>query len=387
MALSDCGELGLEPLESRTLLAADLAISSLSTGAFLPDQIAEGHRGEVIVGVSNFGTTSGLFNFEARLSRDMIWGNGDDVVIFQVRAQAGVPGGTFNAPYAAFLRVPALPARGLHYAGVRIDSSDEIAELNEQNNIFWAGRYFVNKARRTRLSSATAPFLAIPKNDATPRPEDGTDFGAINVANEFTDQRFTVTNSGRATLRVGAPGVTIDGPDAADFVVTEQPIRRQLHWNGLNTKSTQFAVRFDPSSAGAKTAEVVVHTDDPRSPEYRFTITGDGILAPKIHLGTGVVYLPHPNGVPHTIFAGQNFVGIWNEGSAPLDVGPIRLTKKYDGVLRLQGRRILTLEPGEFAQFFIHFTPSEPGTYRSVLKVPTNIEGLDVIRVPLRAAP
>ena len=386
MALSDCGQLGLEPLESRMLLAADLAVSSLSTSGFLPDQIAEGHRGEVIVGVSNFGSASGLFDFEGRLSRDMIWGNEDDVVILQTRAQAGVPGGVFNAPYAAFVRVPELPRRGWHYAAVRIDSSDEIAEPNEQNNIYWSGRYFVNKVRRAQVSAGFGPRPVIPKNDSAPRPEDGTDFGAINVANEFVDHRFTVTNTGRATLRLGAPGVTIQGPDASDFSVIEQPGRRRLHWNGVNTAAAGFIIRFDPAAAGTRTAEVVVHTDDPRTPDYRFTITGEGLVVPKIRLGTGAVSLPLPNGLRHTVFQGQNFVGIWNEGSAPLEIGRIRLSNRFGGVLRLQGGGARTLEPGGFSQFFIHFTPSEPGTYDSVLRIPTNIDGLEVIRVPIRAS-
>lgn len=373
----------LETLEPRTLLAADLLVDALRLPDSVRGNIAEGHRVTVSVEVSNLGNSAaGLFEIDGRLSKDQVWGNADDVTIHTERTQSGVPAGAVRFAFLADVVVPELPRKGLHYIGIKIDSFDEIAESNEQNNVFWGKRLRVNKVRTAQIRGNNLP---IPADDSSPRAEDRTYFGAVNVSNASVEHEFTLWNVGRGTLRPAAVSVSLEGPESADFVVTQQPLRSTLDWSGFASAFTTFRIAFDPTIAGTRSAQVVVRTDDPRRPEHRFTITGEGLLAASVRVGFADVSLPYPDGRPFEVHGSQTFLGIWNEGSAALEVGRIRLSDRFGGVLSIRGGRARTIEPGGFAQFFIVFSPTEPGVYDSVLSAPTNVVGAGTVLINIRA--
>lgn len=122
-------------------------------------------------------------------------------------------------------------------------------------------------------SAAPKPFIALSGNsvgiangDTTPELADHTDFGSGAGI-----RTFTITNSGPQILNlIGiAPGyVTLSG--SSDFSITSQPSTPVA----ANGGSTTFAIAFNPSSPGVKTATVSIASDDTSRTPFTFSVSG-----------------------------------------------------------------------------------------------------------------
>lgn len=77
------------------------------------------------------------FEMEVRLSRNRIWGDGDDIVLgYMNRLQDLDADNRFV--YQASLTLPDSISAGDYYVGVFADSTDVIAEFDEENNVGWS---------------------------------------------------------------------------------------------------------------------------------------------------------------------------------------------------------------------------------------------------------
>lgn len=97
-------------------------------------------------------------------------------------------------------------------------------------------------------------------------------YGPVTI-NTSGDANFTIDNyAGDAVLHLtDNPRVRISGPDADCFSVTTQP-----NSSIPLSSSSNFVVRFSPTSTGTKTATVSIASDDPHLSTYIFTVTGYG---------------------------------------------------------------------------------------------------------------
>jgi uncharacterized delta-60 repeat protein len=123
--------------------------------------------------------------------------------------------------------------------------------------------------------------------DATPAPEDFTDFGSTTLAGGTVKRTFTISNLGSVALNLtGAPNpVIVGGASAADFTVTALPASPVAP-----ASPTTFEVTFDPSGAGLRTATLSIDNNDPDENPYNFTIQGTGNPAPTdITLSAGSI--------------------------------------------------------------------------------------------------
>jgi alpha-tubulin suppressor-like RCC1 family protein len=95
------------------------------------------------------------------------------------------------------------------------------------------------------------------------------DFGSIFVGAGAT-RVFTIKNTGAGDL-IGL-ALTVDGTDASDFSVTASPA------SSLNgpAGSTSFAIRFSPSSVGAKTASLHLASNDADENPFDIALSGTG---------------------------------------------------------------------------------------------------------------
>lgn len=116
----------------------------------------------------------------------------------------------------------------------------------------------------------------IANGDATPAEVDHTDFGNAATSGGVITRTYTVRNPGSLNLNLtGAPAVVIGGPNPGDFSVESQPVTPISPFGG----SAIFAIRFDPTALGVRTAVVTIASDDSDQNPYSFTITGTGIRA------------------------------------------------------------------------------------------------------------
>jgi len=103
------------------------------------------------------------------------------------------------------------------------------------------------------------------------------DFGNVNYGSAGVVIEFRIYNDGDAPLILdGAPNVSISGPGAANFTVTQQPLVSSIAVGGYTT----FRIMFSPTPAlpldTVRSATVTIENDDIDGTEdpYTFTITG-----------------------------------------------------------------------------------------------------------------
>ena len=124
----------------------------------------------------------------------------------------------------------------------------------------------------------TGNNIAVPSTDTTPTIADGTDFGTAALLGTQVTHTFTIANSGPAPLNpTGSSLVTLSGPAATDFKVTAQPSSSIAAGS-----STTFAITFDPSQPGQRTATVTIASNDLATPRFTFSITGFATLPKKL---------------------------------------------------------------------------------------------------------
>lgn len=110
---------------------------------------------------------------------------------------------------------------------------------------------------------------AIRAGDGSPSFDDGTDFGSQDTATGTATHTFEVTNAGTETLVID--GVTVEGPQAADFTLGTLPTSIP------SGETASFNVTFDPSATGPRTATVTILSDDREQPSFAFAIQGTGV--------------------------------------------------------------------------------------------------------------
>jgi RHS repeat-associated protein len=179
---------------------------------------------------------------------------------------------------------------------------------------------------------------------------------------------FTITNLGLASLNIG--GLTREGPDMAMFTVTQAPAT--IVPPG---QSTEFTIRFLPTSTGDKTATLSIASDDPD--ENPYVIQLRGFCEPEIAIG-GV-----PNG--GTFDFGEVTIGqyesetlyIHNDGTATLVLSegwPIVLEQpggQYDFSLESQSGGTEIPAAGSNS-FTVRFAPAAEGLRTATVTIRNN---------------
>ncbi|MCK4830196.1 choice-of-anchor D domain-containing protein, partial [bacterium] len=136
-----------------------------------------------------------------------------------------------------------------------------------------------------------APEINI-KQNTTDIPDDtgSYNFGSHAVGSN-TDVTFIIENLGGVELTVGS--VSLSGTDAGEFSVFMQPASPVTP-----SGSTTFVMRFSPTSAGAKTADISIANNDSDENPYNITLNGIGeaVPAPEINIKQNTTDIPDDTG-------------------------------------------------------------------------------------------
>ncbi len=102
----------------------------------------------------------------------------------------------------------------------------------------------------------------------------GTNFSfGSKTTNTNTDQEFTIQNLAEFNLTLsGSPIVVITGANSDQFSVISQPTTPIA-----SGQHVHFTLRFTPTSAGAKTAQISIASNDTDNTPYVITLTGTGV--------------------------------------------------------------------------------------------------------------
>ncbi|MFI1770297.1 choice-of-anchor D domain-containing protein [Thalassobellus citreus] len=115
----------------------------------------------------------------------------------------------------------------------------------------------------------------IATGDTTPSITDDTNFGSVLESGGTNVNIFTIQNLGTSSslnLTGVSPYAIISGTHASDFTVTTIPSSTI----GASS-STTFAITFDPSALGLRTATVTITNNDSNESSYTFNIQGTGV--------------------------------------------------------------------------------------------------------------
>jgi hypothetical protein len=141
----------------------------------------------------------------------------------------------------------------------------------------------------------------IPDGYSTPTATKNTDFGHVNVGSAGVERTFVITNSGTGPLSlIGSPRIQIQGPQAGDFTVVNQPGASVAVGNAI-----PFTVRFVPGATGTRRAVVAIENDD-KNPYY-FSIAGAGDAAVEVRITSITTDLSAGNVTLEWNAAGQQF--------------------------------------------------------------------------------
>ncbi|MCK0109378.1 choice-of-anchor D domain-containing protein [Flavobacteriaceae bacterium S0825] len=121
----------------------------------------------------------------------------------------------------------------------------------------------------------TGNSVDIANNDLTPSLLDDTDFGNVHITGVTNVNTFTIENTGTVNslnLTGISPYVIVSGTHAADFTVTTIPSTPIPA-----SSNTTFAITFDPSAVGLRSATITIANNDSDEFAYVFNIQGTGI--------------------------------------------------------------------------------------------------------------
>ena len=119
------------------------------------------------------------------------------------------------------------------------------------------------------------PEIAIEQPLGTNIADGGTKALGAAIVGSGADFVFTIKNSGTADLLLtGSPSrIAVSGPDASMFTVVAQPSSVVVASTGTAT----FTVRFTPTSAGTKTAALLLPNNDADEGPFDIVVTGVGL--------------------------------------------------------------------------------------------------------------
>ena len=211
--------------------------------------------------------------------------------------------------------------------------------------------------------SVIFPALALSdvmEPDISVSPESGN-YGDVELGN-YSDITFTVTNTGDGFLEVSAG---IAGTDIDDFYIHSGETEFILDYS----ESRDLVVRFEPLSAGSKSAILRLESNDPDENPLDVPLTGN-CLAPDIEVSPesgdyGEVELGSHSDIIFTVT---------NTGTAPLNVSAGITGTDIDdfSITDPLGGGEFALEPAGLRELVVRFQPQSGGSKSAELRLDSN---------------
>lgn len=201
----------------------------------------------------------------------------------------------------------------------------------------------------------------------------GIDFGNVASGIKGTAKTLTIRNDGEADL--GSLSVSVSGANSTDFIIT-QPAVTTL----ASGASTTITVSFKPTATGARSATLLIASNDANDNPFEINLTGTGAKpAPEI-----VVEQPEKSGLTsgkNTKSFGTAKVGkkgralkftVRNTGSANLTAIKAVVAGKQAKDFVVTQVTKTSLAPGANTTFTVTFAPTAKGTRKADLKIASN---------------
>lgn len=159
--------------------------------------------------------------------------------------------------------------------------------------------------------------VSIIDGDVTPSTTDWTDFGSTNLA-----RTFTISNTGLGVLNISS--ISLTGTNASDFSITSAP-----NDDVASNSSTTFTITFSPTTAGIKTATVIINNNDIDENQFDFKIQGTGvaqeinILGNSVSIADGDITPTTADWTDYGSTVDTRIFTLQNLGNIPISIGAI----------------------------------------------------------------
>lgn len=229
--------------------------------------------------------------------------------------------------------------------------------------------------------------VSIPNGDNSPNATKTTEFGTTAITGGQLTRTFVITNFGTQPLQLsGLPTIQLGGPQSFDYsIVSFAPASVAAGTN------TTFAVRFDPSGPGTRSATVRINNNDADESPYTFDLIGFGSTmggTVDIDLSSlGGVPIPNGDNTPslaETTDFGDVAIGIGsatrtfvvtNFGTSPLTLTGTPLVS-ISGTNAADFTVILapssTVNPSANTTFLVRFAPLSTGIRTALINILSN---------------
>jgi hypothetical protein len=200
--------------------------------------------------------------------------------------------------------------------------------------------------------------ITIPDISASPNP---ANYGGVLVGS-YSDYTIVARNNGTGDLTVSS--TTITGTHSGEFNIQSGGSSFTLSPGATRN----IVVRFSPSSAGSKNANLQISSNDPDEDPYNVGLNGSGTV-PDIDVSPGS---RDYGDVEITSSSTETFV-VSNAGGATLSVSSTTLTGANAGEFSIiSGGGSFTLAPGESRNVNVRFSPASIGAKSATLRFDSN---------------
>lgn len=222
----------------------------------------------------------------------------------------------------------------------------------------------------TGLAEAPEIVLEQPANTVLADGKGTVDFGTSST-DSFAERTFTIRNTGSSELTLLPPQVLIDGAHAADFSLVQPPANTVSP-----VGSTTFTVRYAPTAAGSRSADLHVLSTDGDESSYDIRLTGKA-TGPEISIEAGPKLAVIDNvtltdlGPVLTGRTTTRTFTVKNTGSAPLQILGAGILG-IESVYSLPAVTPSTLAANATRTFTVTFAPTDVQTYTDTLVITSN---------------
>lgn len=209
----------------------------------------------------------------------------------------------------------------------------------------------------TDSNIVSAAYVIRPTADLSPT---SFTFASTTINTNSATTNVTLTNNGGSTLTITTIAITVD---TTDFTKVSTTCGATL----TVTSSCTVTIRFNPTTIGAKSANLTFTTDAPTSPD-NVALTGTGTSLPTVSLSPSS--LTFGAQVVNTTSAGQT-VTLTNTGTQSMTISSIALVTGTNYSI-FSTNCSGSLGGGSNCLVTIKFTPLGTGTITDTLRFTTN---------------
>ncbi|PJZ27221.1 beta-glycosidase [Leptospira hartskeerlii] len=187
-----------------------------------------------------------------------------------------------------------------------------------------------------------------------------------NTLKVENDGNFTVTLTG------SPDAVSKSGIHSSQYVIDSQPASTSL----ADGDSSSFQISFQPSSAGVKSAYLIINSDDPNIGTYILYLKGTGTEAPapSIQVSEGSFnFIPNAQTNFYAPSGGTSSktITVKNSGDQDLIISNISLSGTDAGSFGENGSSV-TVSPKKTYTFTISFNPPSVSTFSASISIDSN---------------